>query len=144
MEYRPLPNVLKGIGALIIFGRWPSMSAHENESMLRTYLVCRESERERETSKRDVGETQCTNSSDPTTSSSELLLRENMSLRMLADRPLRNRDPPAKTCRLTCRAIPAVSIGFRTPYRAVLLSTLLQAILNTFPPFAEYIITDCK
>jgi hypothetical protein len=29
-------------------------------------------------------------------------------------------------------------------YRGVLLSTLLQAILNTFPPFAECIITDCK
>jgi hypothetical protein len=29
-----------GIGAPIIFGRCPSLSAHENQSMLRTYLVC--------------------------------------------------------------------------------------------------------
>jgi hypothetical protein len=38
-----------GIGAPIIVGRCPSLSAHESESMLRTYLVCREKqERERE------------------------------------------------------------------------------------------------
>jgi hypothetical protein len=30
------------IGAPIIFGRRPSLSAHESGSMLRTYLVCRE------------------------------------------------------------------------------------------------------
>jgi hypothetical protein len=29
-------------GAPIILGRWPSLSAHESESLLRTYLVCRE------------------------------------------------------------------------------------------------------
>jgi hypothetical protein len=40
----------------IIVGRCPSLSAHESESMLRTYLVCRERWRERETSKRHVGE----------------------------------------------------------------------------------------
>jgi hypothetical protein len=28
-------------GAPILPGRWPSLSAHESESMLRTYLVCR-------------------------------------------------------------------------------------------------------
>jgi hypothetical protein len=45
------------IGAPIIFGLCPSLLAHESESMLRTYLVCREKqERERETSKRHVGE----------------------------------------------------------------------------------------
>jgi hypothetical protein len=37
------------IGAPIILGRCPSLSAHESESMLRTYLVYREKrERERE------------------------------------------------------------------------------------------------
>jgi hypothetical protein len=36
------------IGAPVIFGRCPSLSANESESMLRTYLVCREKqERER-------------------------------------------------------------------------------------------------
>jgi hypothetical protein len=29
-------------GAPILFGRYPSLSVHESESMLRTYLVCRE------------------------------------------------------------------------------------------------------
>jgi hypothetical protein len=41
----------QSIGAPIILGRCPSLSAHESESMLRTYLVFRakqESERERE------------------------------------------------------------------------------------------------
>jgi hypothetical protein len=42
------------IGAPIFLGRYPSLSAHENGPMIRTYLVCRE--RERETSKRHVGE----------------------------------------------------------------------------------------
>jgi hypothetical protein len=67
-------------GAPIILGRCPSVSAHENESMLRTYLVCRkERERERE---RERGQTargnsrQCTNNSDPINSTSELLLRQ--------------------------------------------------------------------
>jgi hypothetical protein len=37
------------IGAPIILGLCPSLSAHESESMLLTYLVCREKqERERE------------------------------------------------------------------------------------------------
>jgi hypothetical protein len=46
----------KSIGVPIIFGRCPSLSAYESESMLRTYLACREKrERERETSKRHVG-----------------------------------------------------------------------------------------
>jgi hypothetical protein len=36
------------------------------------------------------------------------------------------------------------SVSEPLTYRGVLMSTLLQAILNTFPPFAEYIITDCK
>jgi hypothetical protein len=46
------------VGAPIILGRCPALSAHESESMLRTYLVCREKqEREGggETSKRHVG-----------------------------------------------------------------------------------------
>jgi hypothetical protein len=30
------------IGAQILFGRCPSLSAHESESMLRTYVVCRQ------------------------------------------------------------------------------------------------------
>jgi hypothetical protein len=41
-------------GAPIILCRCPSLSAHESESMLQTYLVCREKqkrERERETSR---------------------------------------------------------------------------------------------
>jgi hypothetical protein len=50
---------IRSTGAPIILGRRPSLSAHESESMLRTYLVCREREREREreraTSKRHVG-----------------------------------------------------------------------------------------
>jgi hypothetical protein len=41
--------VLESIGTPIILGLCPSLSAHESESMLRTYLVCREKqERERE------------------------------------------------------------------------------------------------
>jgi hypothetical protein len=46
-------------GAQIILGRCPSLSAHDSESMLRTYLVCgdkQEREEEREASKRHVGE----------------------------------------------------------------------------------------
>jgi hypothetical protein len=48
-------------GVPIILGRCPSLSAHESEFMLRTFLVCRKKqdrkrERERETSKRHVGE----------------------------------------------------------------------------------------
>jgi hypothetical protein len=42
-----------------MLGRCPSLSAHDSESVLRTYLVCREKQergRERETSKRHVGE----------------------------------------------------------------------------------------
>jgi hypothetical protein len=52
-------KVLQYIGAPIFLGRCPSLSAHESESMLRTYLVCREKqerERERETSNLHVGE----------------------------------------------------------------------------------------
>jgi hypothetical protein len=48
---------MRRIGAPIIFG--PSLSALERESMLRTYLVCRENQegkRERETSERHEGE----------------------------------------------------------------------------------------
>jgi hypothetical protein len=63
------------IGAPIILCRWPSLSAHESESMLRTYLVCREKQ-ERERSKQTARgrSTQCTNNNDPITSTSELLL----------------------------------------------------------------------
>jgi hypothetical protein len=43
------------IGAPIILGRCPSLSEHESESMLRTYLVCGEKQ-EREMGKRNVGE----------------------------------------------------------------------------------------
>jgi hypothetical protein len=77
--HRPVVGI---IGAPIILGRCPSLSAHENESMLRTYLVCREkqdTERERERNKQTTygRRTQYTNNSDPLTSSSELLLRQN-------------------------------------------------------------------
>jgi hypothetical protein len=45
------------IGTPIVPGRRASLSAHESESMLGTYLVCREKqEKERETSKRHAGE----------------------------------------------------------------------------------------
>jgi hypothetical protein len=48
---------MKSIGAPIFLSRCPSVSAHEIESMLRTYLVCRgKKEKEREKSKRHVGE----------------------------------------------------------------------------------------
>jgi hypothetical protein len=64
---------------------------------------------QRETSKRHVGEAQCTNNCYPITSTSELLLRQN-SVTVHAHQywssptcvwPLRNRDPPAKICRPT-------------------------------------------
>jgi hypothetical protein len=64
----------------------PSLAAHESESMLRTYLICREQrERERERERKKERErtngtgrsTQCTNNSDPITSTSGLLLRQN-------------------------------------------------------------------
>jgi hypothetical protein len=49
------------------------------------------------------------------------------------------------------KRLPYESMGTCSPsvsepltYRGVLMSTLLQAILNTFPPFAECIITDFK
>jgi hypothetical protein len=42
------------IGAPIILGRWPSLTAHESESMLRTYLVSREKQ-ERQTEKQANG-----------------------------------------------------------------------------------------
>jgi hypothetical protein len=53
-------TVIGGIGCPIISDRCPSLSAHESDSMLRTYLDSREKqervrERERETSKRHVG-----------------------------------------------------------------------------------------
>jgi hypothetical protein len=58
------------IGAPIILGRCPSLSAHESESMLRTYLVCREKQerqRERERKKQTTrgSSTQCTITSTP-------------------------------------------------------------------------------
>jgi hypothetical protein len=68
------------IGAPIILGRCPSLLAHKSESMLWTYLVCREKqERERERRKQTARarSTQCINNSDPVTSMSELLLRQN-------------------------------------------------------------------
>jgi hypothetical protein len=50
------------IGAPIIFGWCPSLSAHESESILRTCLVCREKrDRERVTSKRHPGKSTLTN-----------------------------------------------------------------------------------
>jgi hypothetical protein len=62
---RPMASVGR-TDAPIILGRCPSLAAHESESMLQTYLVCRgKQEKERETSKRHVGEEQCTNNSDP-------------------------------------------------------------------------------
>jgi hypothetical protein len=48
-EWDLFSEVLHFGGAPIILGRCPSLSAHESESMLRTYLVCREKqERERQ------------------------------------------------------------------------------------------------
>jgi hypothetical protein len=66
------------MGTPIIFGRCPSLSALESESVLRTCLVCREKQ-EKEKIKQMAGgkSTQCTNNSDPITSTSELLLRQN-------------------------------------------------------------------
>jgi hypothetical protein len=66
------------IGAPIMFGRSPSLLAHESESMLRTYLVCREKqggERKNQTARGTS--IQCTSNSDPITSTSKLLLRQN-------------------------------------------------------------------
>jgi hypothetical protein len=70
------------IDAPILFGQRPSLSAHEGESMLRTYLVCREKqerqrEREREKQIARAKSTQCTNNSDSIASTSELLLWQN-------------------------------------------------------------------
>jgi hypothetical protein len=69
------------IGAPIIFDRCPSLSAHESESILRPYRVCREKqERERDRERQTHGKwerTQCTDNSDHITSTSELLLRQN-------------------------------------------------------------------
>jgi hypothetical protein len=56
-------------GAPIILGRCPSLSAHKSESMLRTYLVCREKQERERARERS---TKCTNNSDPITSTSEL------------------------------------------------------------------------
>jgi hypothetical protein len=67
-------------GALIILGRCPSLSAHESESMLRTYLVA-----ERNKQMVHGRSTQYTNISDPNTLTSELLLRQIVSLRMLTN-----------------------------------------------------------
>jgi hypothetical protein len=95
-------------GEAIILGRCPSLSAHESESMLRAYLVCRE----REKQANGTWKKQCTNNSDPVTP--ELLPRQSsVSLRMLTNLrladlasdhcatrqssvSLRNRDPPAE------------------------------------------------
>jgi hypothetical protein len=103
------------IGAPILFGRCPSLSAHENESMLRTYLVCREKqEKETETSKWQVGEAH-------SILITAILLPQRLScyrgkivsLRMLTNLrlptyvwPLRNRDPPAKICRPSYNSYP--------------------------------------
>jgi hypothetical protein len=87
-EYREIPQGRSeatsrcgnenNIGAPIMLGRCPSLSAHESESMLRTYLVCREKqERGREKQTARERSTQSTNNSDPITSTSELLLRQN-------------------------------------------------------------------
>jgi hypothetical protein len=59
------------IGAPIIFCRRPSLPEHESESMLRTYLVCRQKQIIRGRS------AQCINNSDLITSTSELLRRQN-------------------------------------------------------------------
>jgi hypothetical protein len=68
-----LPSSLSNcMGVPIILGRCPSFSAHESESMPRTYLVCRE--KQATARGRSI---QCTNNSDPITSTSELLLRQN-------------------------------------------------------------------
>jgi hypothetical protein len=90
-------------GAQIMLGRCSSLSAHEGESMLRTYLVCRERERERERQTARGRSTQCTNISDPVTATSELLLRQN-SVTAHAHRLASDHfatEPPAKICRPT-------------------------------------------
>jgi hypothetical protein len=71
------PFVSRSIGSPIILDRCPS----ENESMLQTYLVCREKqeregERERDKQTARGRSTQYTNNSNPITSKSELLLRQ--------------------------------------------------------------------
>jgi hypothetical protein len=102
------------IGEPIIIGRCASLSEHESQSMLRTYLVCREKqEREREKARERNKQTargistQCTNNSNPITSTSELFLRQNSECHCACSPilgsptwvwPLRNRDPPAKIC----------------------------------------------
>jgi hypothetical protein len=63
-------------------GRCPSLSAHESESMLHERVSSAkrnkgEREREREKQTARGRSTQCTDNSDPTTSTSELLLRQN-------------------------------------------------------------------
>jgi hypothetical protein len=90
ITYTSIYKAWLSIGAPMILGWCPSLLAHESESMLRTYLVCREKqerkrERERERNRQTdrnkqtaLGRnTQFTNNSDPITSTSELLLRQN-------------------------------------------------------------------
>jgi hypothetical protein len=66
-----LTAVLRFVSAPTIFGRWPSLSAHYSEPMLRIYLLSREKQTARGRS------TQYTKNSDPISSTSELLLRQN-------------------------------------------------------------------
>jgi hypothetical protein len=99
-----------GVGAPIILCLCPSLSAHENESMLRTYLVCRE-KRERERDKQANGtwemhtvywqQRSCylnvwvvTEAKQCHCACSPILGSPNCVW------PLRNREPPAKICRL--------------------------------------------
>jgi hypothetical protein len=62
--------------APIILGRCPSLSAHESESMLRNYLICKEKqERKRERNKQTARgrSTRFSNNSDPFTSTSRFV-----------------------------------------------------------------------
>jgi hypothetical protein len=87
---------LRSIGAPIILGWCPTLPAHESESMLRTYLVCREKQANGTWEKHSVLKT-------------AILLPQHLScygkmvsLRMLTNLRLRNGDPPAKICSPTC------------------------------------------
>jgi hypothetical protein len=65
------------IGAPIVLGRHPTLSAHESESVTNLSRLQRERERERNKQAARGRSTQYTNNSDPITSTSELLLRLN-------------------------------------------------------------------
>jgi hypothetical protein len=83
------------------FGRCPSLSEHESESILRTYLVCREKQ-----ANCSLRSTQCTNNRILLPQRLSCYWGESVSRCMLTNLrladfvwPLRNRDSLAKICR---------------------------------------------